>query len=216
MGLVNGLTITSLRIVPFIVTLGMMGIGRGVAKFLGNQQTVTAPESWLNGLLAVDASPDAPLWKLPPGVLILAVLAILVHVVLRYSVFGRHVFAIGSNEATARLCGVPVARQKVLIYSLAGALTGVAGLLQFSQLRLGDPTVAVGMELDIIASVVIGGGSLSGGKGSVLGTIIGAFIMGILRNGCDIYGIPNYVQEIFIGLIIVAAVGVDQLRRRES
>lgn len=213
-GFANGAMITGLRIVPFIVTLGMMGIARGAAKWLGDEQRVTAPETWLNGLLAVDPSPDAPLWKVPFGVVLLVVFAVLVHCVLRYSVFGRHVFAIGSNESTARLCGVAVRRQKVLIYALAGALTGLAGVMQFSQLTVGDPTVAVGKELDVIASVVIGGGSLAGGRGSILGTIVGALVMGILRNGCDIYGIPNYWQEIFIGLIIIAAVGVDQLRRR--
>jgi ribose/xylose/arabinose/galactoside ABC-type transport system permease subunit len=193
-----------------------MGIARGVAKFLGNQQTVTAPESWLGGLLQVDASPDAPFWKLPWGVVVLLALAALVHLLLRYTVFGRYVFAIGSNEAAARLCGIRVGFHKVCIYTVAGLLVGIAGVLQFSQLTLGDPTVAFGKELDIIASVVIGGGSLNGGKGTVLGTLIGAFIMGILRNGCDLHGIPNYVQEIFIGLIIVAAVGVDQLRSRRA
>jgi ribose transport system permease protein len=206
--------ITGLRIVPFIVTLGMMGIARGVAKLLAGEQKVNAPPSWLEELLSVDPGPDAPFWKLPWGVVILLALALLVFAVLRFSVFGRHVFAIGSNEAAARLCGIRVGLRKVQIYAAAGALTGVAGVLQFSQLTVGDPTVAVGKELDIIASVVIGGGSLSGGKGSVAGTLIGAFIMGILRNGCDIYGIPNYVQEIFIGIIIVAAVGVDRLRSR--
>jgi ribose transport system permease protein len=213
-GFLNGAMITGLRIVPFIVTLGMMGIARGVAKLLAGEQKVNAPPSWLEDLLSVDPSPDAPFWSLPWGVVILLGLALLVFAVLRFSVFGRHVFAIGSNEAAARLCGIRVGLQKVLIYTMAGALTGVAGVLQFSQLTVGDPTVAVGKELDIIASVVIGGGSLSGGKGTVVGTLIGAFIMGILRNGCDIYGIPNYVQEIFIGIIIVAAVGVDQLRSR--
>jgi len=213
-GLLNGCMITGLRIVPFIATLGMMGIARGVAKLLADEQKVNAPPSWLDTLLAVDPSPSAPLWRLPWGVVVLLALALAVFVLLRYSVFGRYIFAIGSNEAAARLCGIRVGRQKVLIYTLSGVLTGVAGVMQFGQLTVGDPTVSVGKELDIIASVVIGGGSLNGGKGGVAGTILGAFIMGILRNGCDIYGIPNYIQEIFIGLIIVAAVAVDQLRSR--
>ncbi len=213
-GFLNGLAITALRIVPFIVTLGMMGVARGVAKYLGDEQRVTVPVTWLNDLLRLERGAHVPVWKLPIGVVLLVVLAVGVHCILRYSVFGRYVFAIGSNEATARLCGVNVARQKVIIYSAAGFFTGVAGLLQFSQLTVGDPTVAVGRELDIIAGVVIGGASLSGGKGSILGTIIGAFVMGILRNGCDIYQIPTFVQEIFIGVIIIAAVAADQLRRR--
>lgn len=212
-GVVNGALITGLRIVPFIVTLGMMGIARGLAKLLGEEQRVNAPETWLNGLLSVDPG-YAAFWRIPWGVVALVVFAVLAYFLLHYSVFGRHVFAIGSNESTARLCGVEVSRKKILIYGISGLLTGVAGVMQFSQLAVGDPTVAVGKELDIIASVVIGGGSLSGGKGSIAGTLIGAFVMGILRFGCDINGIPNYVQEIFIGLIIIAAVGIDQLRRR--
>ena len=212
-GLVNGALITGLRIVPFIVTLGMMSIARGLAKFLGEEQRVNAPDTWLNGLLSVGPQ-HAAFWGLPWGVVALVVFAIAAHLLLHYSVFGRHVFAIGSNESTARLCGVRVSGTKILIYTIAGLLTGVAGVMQFSQLTVGDPTAAVGMELYIIASVVIGGGSLSGGEGSIMGTMIGAFVMGILKNGCDIYGIPIYAQEIFIGLIIIAAVGIDQLRRR--
>lgn len=192
----------------------MMGVVRGTAKALANEQKIDAPDTWLNGLLAV--RPAAPWWHIPPGVLVLLFFAALVFLVLRYSVFGRYAFAIGSNEAAARLCGVRVGLQKVLIYTFAGALTGVAGVLQFSQLTVGDPNSAVGMELDIIASVVIGGGSLSGGKGGVMGTLMGALIMGVLRNGCGIYVIPNYVQEIFIGLIIVAAVALDQVRQRRA
>ena len=119
---------------------------------------------------------------------------------LRYTVFGRHVFAIGSNEATARLCGVRTDRTKVAIYTLAGLFCGLAGVMEFSRLTVGDPTVAVGLELDIIAAVVIGGGSLSGGEGSVLGSMIGVFIMAFLRNGCTMMGWPNYIQEIIIGV----------------
>ena len=214
-GLVNGLVITTFRIVPFIVTLGMMGIARGAAKYLAGNTTVqNVPETWLRGLLAIDRSPDAPFWKLPSGVIVLALFAGLVYLILRYSIFGRHVFAIGSNEAAARLCGVRVARRKVQIYTLAGALTGVAGILMFSRLSIGDPTGAAGIELNVIASVVIGGASLNGGKGTVSGTLLGALIMGVLKNGCDIYGVENYVQDIFIGIIIIVAVGLDQLRQR--
>lgn len=214
-GLLNGLAVTALRIVPFIVTLGTMGIVRGVAKHLAGNTTVQGvPETWLSGLLSIDRSPDAPPWKLPSGVFLLLVATLAGWVLLRRTVFGRQVFALGSNEATARLCGVPVARVKVLVYTLAGALTGAAGVLQFSRLGVGDPTAAVGIELSVIASVVIGGGSLRGGKGGVWGTLLGAFLMGILRNGCDLYGIQNYVQEIFIGCIIVVAVALDGLREK--
>jgi ribose transport system permease protein len=132
---------------------------------------------------------------------------------LRNTVLGRHVFALGSNEAAARLCGLPTNRLKMLIYALAGCFFGLAGLFQLSRLRQGDPTVAVGLELDIIAAVIIGGASLSGGVGTVLGSMIGALIMAVLRNGSQQMGWPTYFQEIIIGLVIIVAVFLDRLRQ---
>jgi ribose transport system permease protein len=134
--------------------------------------------------------------------------------VLRQTIFGRYIFAIGSNEATARLCGIRVPRQKVLIYTLGGLFFGLAGLMQMSRLAQGDPSVAVGLELDVIAAVVIGGASLSGGTGSILGSMIGALIMGVLRNGSNMSDWPNYMQEIIIGAVIILAVVLDRLRHR--
>ena len=128
--------------------------------------------------------------------------------------FGRHIYAVGSNEATARLCGINVPAVKVLVYSLAGLATGLAGLLQFTYLRAtGDPVTADGLELQVIAAVVIGGASLSGGEGTVLGTLIGCLIMSVLTNGCVHAGLPNASQDVIIGAIIVAAVAIDRLRR---
>ncbi len=214
-GLINGSLITSLRLVPFIVTLGMLGMARGAAKWLAGNQKIDAPITWVNDLMA--RSPQ-PAWLLvAPGIWVMVVLAIIMALVLRLTVFGRHVFAIGSNEAAARLCGVRTKRTKIFIYTLAGLCCGLSGVMQFSRLTVGDPTVAMGLELDIIAAVVIGGGSLNGGQGSILGSMIGVFIMAFLRNGCTMMGWPNYIQEIIIGAIIVAAVAIDQLRyRRES
>ena len=123
-------------------------------------------------------------------------------------------FAIGSSEVTARLCGVRVERVKVLLYMLCGLFTGLAGVMQYARLSVGDPTVAVGRELDIIAAVVIGGGSLSGGKGSVLGSLVGAFLMAFLRSGCTNMEFPNYTQDILVGAIIIAAAALDRLRHR--
>jgi ribose transport system permease protein len=140
------------------------------------------------------------------------ILAVLAALVLRRTVFGRRVFAIGSNEAAARACGIPVDRMKIWIYGLAGLLFGLSGVMQMSRLRQGDPTVAIGTELDVIAAVVIGGGSLNGGVGTILGSMIGASIMAVLRNGSQQMGWPNYIQEIIIGAIIVAAVAVDRVR----
>jgi ribose transport system permease protein len=213
-GLVNGATIATLRMMPFIVTLGMMGIARGTAKWLAGNQTVNCPDSPINNIMALRE--PTQLLPLPPGVWIAAGLAVLMVLVLRQTVFGRYIFAIGSNEATARLCGIRVQRQKVLIYSLGGLFFGLAGLMQMSRLAQGDPSVAVGLELDVIAAVVIGGASLSGGTGSILGSMIGALIMGVLRNGSNMSDWPNYMQEIIIGVVIILAVALDRLRQRRT
>lgn len=211
-GLVNGTLIARFRMMPFIVTLGMMGVARGVAKWLGNNQTVNYDEkAGVNGIMAMDE--PFQFFPLPTGVWVAIGLAVLMAIVLRQTIFGRYIFAIGSNEATARLCGIRVRLQKVFIYTLAGAFFGLAGLMQLSRLTQGDPTVAVGLELDIIAAVVIGGASLSGGTGSILGSMIGALIMAVLRNGSNQMGWPNFMQEIIIGTVIVLAVALDKLRQ---
>jgi len=213
-GAVNGLLITGLRIVPFIATLGTMGIARGLAKALAREQKVDAPFSALDALMSKGA--DAGLLFLPAGAWIMLFGALGIAAILRYTVFGRRTYAIGGNEAAARLSGVPINMTKIGVYSLSGLFTGISGVLLFSRLTVGDPTVALGKELDVIAAVVIGGGSLAGGTGSILGSVVGAFLMTFLRNGCDIVGWPNYVQEIIVGVIIVIAVAVDQLRHRRS
>ena len=211
-GLINGAVISGFRIVPFIVTLGTMQIARGLSKYLSNEQTVVTPPNGLQQLMLVDPTPS---WLVfAPGIWVLLILLILVTLMLRYTVLGRHIFAIGSNEETARLCGIHVKGKKMLIYTLGAAFTGVASIFQYGNLTVGDPTAAVGMELDIIAAVVIGGGSLNGGEGSAMGSIVGALIMAVLRNGCNMLGVPNYVQEIIIGFIIVGAVMVDKLKHR--
>ncbi len=209
-GFINGSLITSLRLVPFIVTLGMLGIGRGAAKWIAGNQKIDAPLTWVNELMARNPEPS---WLLmAPGIWLMVILAVIMAGVLKYTVFGKHVFATGSNESTARLCGIRIGRTKILIYSIGGLFCGLSGVMQFSRLTVGDPTVAVGLELDIIAAVVIGGGSLSGGVGSIMGSMIGVFIMAFLRNGSTMMGWPNYIQEIIIGAIIVIAVALDRIR----
>ena len=143
-------------------------------------------------------------------------LAVIAALVLARTVFGVHALAVGSSEPTARLCGVRVERVKLLIYTLSGLCAGLAGTLQLARLTVGDPTTALGKELDVIAAVVIGGGSLAGGSGSILGPLLGAFLMTVLANGCTLLGVPNYVQEMLVGAIIVIAVAVDQLRRKST
>jgi ribose transport system permease protein len=209
-GLINSLAITRLKVVPFIATLGMLGIARGMAKWMAGQQTVNVPSTWVNELLVTFPNPS---WLLvAPGVWLAIALALIAALVLRNSVFGRRLFALGSNEAAARACGIPTDRLKIGVYTLAGLLFGLAGVLQMSRLRQGDPTVAVGAELDVIAAVVIGGGSLNGGEGGILGSLIGALIMAFLRNGCQQMGWASYVQETIIGAIIVLAVAIDRFR----
>ena len=212
-GFLNGAAIAGLRMMPFIITLGMLGVVRGSAKWLGANETVNYDASVINTWMTT-ADPFG--LSLPAGAWVALVAAVGTAVLLRQTVFGRHIFAIGSNEATARLCGVPTVRTKILIYTAAGAFFGLAGLMQLSRLRQGDPTVAVGLELDIIAAVIIGGASLSGGVGTVLGSMIGALIMAVLRNGSQQMGWPTYFQEIIIGLVIIAAVFLDRLRQTRS
>jgi ribose transport system permease protein len=211
-GFINGRIITAFRLMPFIVTLGMMGIARGISKWLANNQTVN-PEQPLGSVNRLMDNSQSPLtfFPLPDGVWVALGFAVVMTVVLRSTVFGRYVFAIGSNEDTARLCGIRVNLNKVAIYALAGAFFGLAGVMQFSRLTQGDPSVAVGLELQIIAAVVIGGASLSGGAGSIPGSVIGAFMMACLANGSGIKDWPNYTQEIIIGLVIVIAVGMDKI-----
>ena len=199
---------------PFIVTLGMMGVARGVAKWLSGNQTVSAPETAINNIM--ELRQPTHLFPMPLGVWLTLALALVMALVMRETVFGRYIFAIGSNEAASRLCGIRVRLQKVFIYSLAGLFFGLAGLMQLSRLTQGDPTVAIGLELDIIAAVVIGGASLSGGSGSILGSMIGALIMAVLRNGSNQMGWPTYMQEIIIGIVIFIAVGLDKLRQKGS
>ncbi len=260
-GAVNGTIIARFKMMPFIVTLGAMGAMRGLAKWIGDNQTVNynlarvegvnalmnnpyslhaagAPAwwkpgetglslpavipDWLFNLLSHCMGPDRqhpgdlaiPFWIPPIGVIILLTLTILMSIVLNRSVFGRHIFALGSNEDTARLCGLRTRTLKVLVYTFAGFFIGLAGVFDLARLSQGDVTVGQGLELDVIAAVVIGGASLNGGVGSIWGAIIGALTMTSLRSGTVQMSWPTYIQEIIIGVVIVLAVGVDKIRSR--
>jgi ribose transport system permease protein len=204
--------ITQLRVAPFVVTLGAMSVLRGVAKGIANEQKIDVDPGSLEHLLA----PRPHSWMpVPPGVWIALGVAVVAAWVLSSTSFGRHVYAIGSSENAARLSGIQVARTKVIVYAVAGALSGLAGLMEFSTLTVGDPTDSIGLELEVIAAVVIGGASLSGGEGSVAGSLIGACLMTVIRTGATHVGLPNWVQEIVTGAIIVVAVSVDRLRHRK-
>jgi ribose/xylose/arabinose/galactoside ABC-type transport system permease subunit len=216
-GFFNGFLVSIMGLVPFIATLGTMLIIRGSGNLIGNDQTIVTPENWLEKLMYIDPgriSPSLGALVFAPGVWFLLVLLVGSHVLLRYTVFGRHVYAVGSNEGTARLCGVNVRLVKTLVFALNGLFLGISGSMLYASLAVGDPTSAVGMELDIIAAVVIGGASLSGGRGSVIGAIFGALIMSVLRNGSTMMGWRNSIQNIMVGAVLIGASYLDQLKER--
>lgn len=211
-GLLNGSLITSLRVVPFIVTLGTYSFFRGAAKGVAHSENIYPPPTWLNGILELPDKQHS--WKLfPIGVWITLVLAIAMGLILRYTRYGRHVVAIGSNENAARLCGVPINRVKLSVYVISGLFAGIAGLMFFGRENVGDPTTAVGLELDGIAAVVIGGASLNGGQGSVLGSVLGALLMATWRSGAGQMDLQDWIQELVTGAVIVLAVALDRFRK---
>jgi ribose/xylose/arabinose/galactoside ABC-type transport system permease subunit len=215
-GLCNGLLITRLRIAPFVATLGMLSVARGLAYWAAGRHRIalgsaTQP-AWVTGLQTA----KAPYIVFEPGVWSALALAGVVALVLRYTVFGRYCYAIGSNEATARLCGVPVARTKVWVYVLAGLLAGWAGVLTFAHSAGGDPNASFGLELIVIAAVVIGGASLSGGQGNVFGTLVGVLVWGIIDNGVSFFNANVEVKYVLIGAFFIVNTALSQWQRRRA
>ena len=220
-GFVNGGLISLTKVVPFIVTLGTMTIFLGVGQIISGESTVYAPKEnipgWLNYLCYTGPNSDnyfnlGFLPNVPTSAWIAIVLGAMVAALLRYTVFGRNAFALGSSESTARLCGINVPLTIVAVYTLAGFFVAIGGLFYFADVKNGNPSDGAGKELEIIAAVVLGGGSLSGGRGSIFGTMIGALIITVIRSGCSQLYIPNTYTHIIIGCIIIVAVVVDQLR----
>ena len=209
-GVVNGVLITMGRLPPFIATLGMMSVARGAALLVTGGRPVSGfGESfrWLaNGRLAA----------VPASVVLLILIYAAAQFVLRRTKFGRYVYAVGGNEAAALLSGVPVASCKIAIYASCGGLAGVAAIILTSRLNSAQPIAGLSYELDAIAATVIGGASLMGGEGSVLGTLVGALIMGVLRNGLNLLGVSSFIQQVFIGSVIIAAVLLDMLLRERK
>jgi ribose/xylose/arabinose/galactoside ABC-type transport system permease subunit len=209
-GLLNGFLIARLRIAPFIVTLGTLGVFRGSTLLISNGLPVhQIPQ-------AFSFLGEGNLLGVPFVLWVLVICAVGMHFVLEHTRLGRYAFAIGSNSAAAVYAGIPVSRYTMAVYAIGGLLTGLAGMIEASRLMTGQPTAGNGYELQAIAAVVIGGGSLHGGEGSVMGTLVGAFIMGLLSNGSDLLGISNYVQQVIIGAVIILAVSVDELRKRRA
>ncbi len=214
-GFLNGLLVTRLKVGAFIVTLAMMLVARGAAKGLAGEQKIDAPMSWLNDFLAVLG--DGEKWRIfPNGVWVMIALAVLAHLLLVKTRFGRHVVAVGSNERAAQYSGIAVDRVKLMVYLLMGLFAAFAGIMMFARLSVGDPTTAQGFELSVIAAVVIGGASLSGGQGSILGSLLGALIMATINAGCSQLGMANWIQEMITGGIIVVSVLLDRLRVKRA
>jgi ribose transport system permease protein len=214
-GFLDGLIITKLGVRPFVTTLGMLSIARGLAVWLAGGHSISFPEGKTPGWVTSFEEVHAKHTLVNPGFWTLMALALVVMVLLRFTVLGRYCYAIGSNESAARLCGISIDRNKILIYTLAGLLTGWGGILMFAQGGSGEPTGAVGLELDVIAAVVIGGASLSGGRGTVAGTLLGVLILGILSNGVSELKVPVEIRYILTGAIIVVNTALSQWQRKE-
>jgi ribose transport system permease protein len=212
-GLVNGLIITLGRIPPFIVTLGTMQVFRGVALQLTNGQPIFD---------ITKLQPDFDIWGtrnfggVPSPVIITAIVFVIGYLILRYTRLGLYTYAIGGNEQATRFSGVNINRYKLAVYTLMGLAAGIAGVMLTSRLNSAQPSVANGAELDAIAAVVIGGTSLFGGEGTIVGTIIGALLMAVIRNGLTLMHVTAFYQQIVIGAVIILAVLIDRLRRGDQ
>jgi ribose transport system permease protein len=215
-GLFSGTFVTKLKIPPFIATLGMMMVTKGLSMVISGTKPIyfTDTPAYSNISLGSVVGAAIPKLPMPNAVLLLLLLAVLASLVLNKTLLGRYTFALGSNEEAVRLSGVNVDRWKIAVYAFSGILVGMAGLLISSRLNSAQPALGQGYELDAIAAVVIGGTSLSGGEGTILGTIIGAFIISTLTNGLRILSVPQEWQTVVTGVIIIIAVYLDILRRR--
>lgn len=217
-GFINGGLIARFKIPAFIATLGMMTVARGFALIYSDRPVSGLTDTYnyigQGEILKIIPIPDQPPLGLPLPVIILVVVAIGAHMMLNNTRFGRHIYAVGGNEQAALISGLNVGRIKIGVYTIAGLLSGLAGLVLSSRIGSGQPGLAVGIELDAIAAAVIGGTSLSGGIGTIWGTIVGALIIGVLNNGLDLLNVSAYWQTIVKGSIIVAAVIIDERKNR--
>jgi ribose transport system permease protein len=209
-GLANGLLVTGGRLPPFIATLGMMSVARGAALLLTEGRPISGFDAAFRSLA------QGRVLLLPAAVVVTAVVYALAHLVLRRTVFGRYVYAIGGNEEAARFSGVGVRSAKTLVYVVSGLSSALAAALLTARLNSAQPIAGIMYELDAIAAVVIGGTSLRGGLGGVGGTLVGALIMGVLRNGLNLLGISSFLQQVVIGLVIVGAVLLDAALRPQD
>lgn len=209
-GTFNGFVITKGNVPPFIVTLGTMTIGRGLALILSDGRPVSNLSSsfgYIGG---------GEFLGIPFPIIILAVVFIVCLVVLKKTILGRYIYAVGGNEQAAKASGIDVNRIKIIVYTICGGLSALGGIILASRISTGQPNVGVAFELDAIAAVVIGGTSLSGGVGTMTGTLIGALLIGVISNGLDLLNVSSYYQQVIMGIIIIGAVILDSLRRKNS
>jgi ribose transport system permease protein len=209
-GVVNGLLITKAKLPPFIATLTMMSVGRGLANIITEGRQIVGYPDWFTNLSTV-----RHFGFLSVTVAIFIVLALISWAVLRYTTLGRSLYAIGGSAEVARLAGIPVQKLTISVYALAGLLAGLASVALACRLNSSQPSAGTGYELDTIAAVVIGGASLNGGVGGIRGTVVGVLIIGVLRNGLNLSGVSPFVQQIVIGVVIALAVAADTFRRRD-
>ncbi len=207
-GLINGLLITYGRLPPFVATLAMLSVARGLALVITGGQPITGYPDWFRWVATFRL-----FGVVPVSVLFVAALFVLGSMYLRYRPTGRALYAIGGNEEVARLSGINVRRAKLKVYTAAGALAAVGGLFLTARLNSAQPTAGTTLELDVIAAVVIGGASLNGGSGRLSGTLVGALIIGVIRNGLNLLGVSSFWQQIVIGAVIAVAVMTDTLRK---
>lgn len=206
-GACNGIMITAFQLPPFIVTLAMMLLARGLAKRLSDFQSInTVPPSfrWLG---------NGNSFTIPNSILLMVVLYFLTHYIMSRSVFGRYLYAIGGNVRASRLSGIPVRQTTMIVYVVCGALAGLGGIMVSSRLNAGDPKYGTMYELEVIAAVVVGGTSLMGGEGRIFGTLIGAFIIAVIRNGMNLMGVNNAHQDMVLGAVLLLAVLLDRVKR---
>lgn len=208
-GVFSGLMVTLFSVPPFIATLAMMLVASGTAYTLARGQSIYEVPASIDRL-----GRGTSLFGLPNTLILMAALYVTAHIIMSRTVLGRYIYAVGGNREAARLSGVPVRRVIILVYAVCGALAGLGGVVQASQLQSGAPTYGVMYELYVIAAVVVGGTSLSGGQGKILGTLIGAFIIAVIQNGMNLTGVESYTQNIVLGLVILAAVLLDKLKQR--
>jgi ribose transport system permease protein len=212
-GLVNGLLISVANLNPFITTLGMMTVVRGLTDVYTNAVVVVGPSSILGptnfGVIGL-----GKLAGIPVALMILVVLSVLAYFLLSHTRLGRYTYAIGSNREAARLSGIPVRKYLLAVYVILGLLTGLAGMIAVSRLGIAEPNFGIGLELDVIAACVVGGASLFGGQGTIAGTLLGVFLIGLIRDGSVLLDINDFTQNVIIGVVIWLAVLWDQFRRR--